>query len=202
MLMTFEVHHALVTAGDNRAVEIVHDAADGIGNMPVGIVLIAQHHLFAHGIAFGPIAFSKLLAHHHLVGGFEHFMLVASQQLVIEEFKEVRCNHQDIGIYLHATDIKYGIITRYRAPGLYFRKAVLQLLTYAEVRHGELFVTNHKGTVATGLVVLYRCLTIDEVAQQQQEGHRQAQAHNINNGKQAMATQELKIAFHNALLNH
>ena len=129
-------------------------------------------------------------------------MLVASQQLVVEELKEVRRHHQDFGFGLHASDIEGGIITRDRAPRLYFRETVLQFLTHTEVRHGELLVTKGKDTLATALVVLYWCLTVDEVAQQQQEGHRQAQAHNINNGKQAMATQELKIAFHNALLNH
>ena len=125
MLMTLEVYHTLVTAGDNRTVEIVHNSADGIGNMAVGIVLITQHHLLAHSIALGPIALGKLLAHHHLVGGFEHFMLVTSQQLVVEELKEVRCHHQDIGFHLYATDIKHGIITRYRAPGFDFGETVL-----------------------------------------------------------------------------
>ena len=153
--MTLEVDHTLMTAGDDRAVEIVHHTADGIGNMPVGIVLITQHHLLTYRIAIRPITLGKLLAHHHLVGGFEHFMLVASQQLVVEELKEVRCHHQDFGFGLHASDIEGGIITRDRAPRLYFRETVLQFLTHTEVRHGELLVTKGEDTLATGLVVLY-----------------------------------------------
>ena len=155
VLMTLKVYHALMTAGDDRAIEIVHHTADGIGNMPVGIVLITQHHLLTYRIAIGPIALGKTLAHHHLVGCLQHLMLVASQQLVVEELKEIGCHHQDFGLNLHATDIEGGIITRDRAPALDFRETVLQFLSHTEVRHSELLVANGKDALATGLVVLY-----------------------------------------------
>ena len=76
---------------------------------------------------------------------------------------------------------------------------VLQLLSQAEVRRHVILVAYDKGAVAARLVVLYRRLTINQVAQQQQEGHREAQPCNINHGKQPVTAQEFQITLHTSL---
>ena len=199
MAQVLYVDYAFISVRNNRAVKVVHDAADGVSNPCFLIVCVAQHHLFPNRTLIGPITLCERLAHHYLVGRTEHLLAVTCQQAVVEKRKEVLARNQHFGISLLTLDVKCHTIASHRAPVFHLRKAVFQSLAYTEVRHHAHFVANDESPVSTRLVVLYRCLTVDEVAQQQQEGHREAKPYDIDNGKQPMLAQEFQIAVHFSL---
>ena len=104
LAQVLQINHTFVCVRDDGTVEIVHHAADSIGNAFSCISSIVQDNLFAYSITVRPVALGKLLADHHLIWSAEHFLLIAREQLVVEEFKEVGGSKEHLCLSLLSFD--------------------------------------------------------------------------------------------------
>ena len=192
------IDHTFITRRNDGTVEVLHHATDGEGHTFFWIfgIGISELKFLAHGLLIGPAALSKSTAHHNLVGRFEHLVLVSRKQLVVEEFEEIGTNHEHLCIDILSTQIECCAVARHGTPALNLGESILQTLTDAEVRHHEALVAQNISAVSTRLVILDRRLSVNQVAQEQQERHRQAKANDIDDGKQPMTAQKLQITFH------
>ena len=107
------VNHALIVRRDDGAVEVVHDAADGVGIMTVRGIFVVYDNLLADSVAIGPTALCKLPADHHLVRRAEHLVPVARQQTIVEELEEVGRRNEQLGVDLLTINGKPHAIARY-----------------------------------------------------------------------------------------
>ena len=110
--------------------------------------------------------------------------------------KEIGTNHEHLCIDILPTQVECCAVARHGTPALNLGESILQTLTDAEVRHHEALVTQDIRAVAACLEILDRRLSVNQVAQEQQERHRQAKANDIDDGKQPMTAQKLQITFH------
>ena len=192
------IDHTFITRRNDGTVEVLHHTADGECHTFFWIfgIGISKLKFLAHRLLIGPAALSKSTAHHNLVGSFEHLMLITREQLVVEEFEEVGTSHEHLCIDILPTQIECCAVARHGTPALNLGESILQTLTDAEVRHHEALVAQNISAVSTRLVILDRRLSVNQVAQEQQERHRQAKANDIDDGKQPMTAQKLQITFH------
>ena len=50
MAQVLKIHHAFIVVRDDRTVEVIHHAADGIGEAPLRIILILKYNFLAESL--------------------------------------------------------------------------------------------------------------------------------------------------------
>ena len=127
------IDHTFMANGNDRAVEVVHHAADGVNDVSIGKVVIAQYHFPTHGIAIWPITLGKRLAHDNLIRCTENLALVSREQTIVEELEEVGWGDEHLGDNFLSIDREIDVIARDGTPVLDLGETVLKPLSDAEV---------------------------------------------------------------------